>query len=141
MTVNNVMTAIATRLGELFPDRLVYDRKIEQAADGQHFVRCIDRIHGKLLDRRRSRSYSFEVLYFRKDNDPIEFNAWAETMFLEFETLTLESGQTLRVTNASATDGDDMVFHFTFDVNFTALLDRAAGESMASLETKEGLKA
>lgn len=134
MTVNDVMTAVAVKLGELFPDRLVYDKAIEQAADGQHYVRCIEQTHGKLLDRRRSRSYSFEVLYFRKDNDPEEFNAWAETMYMEFETLTLADGQILRVTGASATDGDDMVFHFTFDVTFTVLLDPGAGDPMERLD-------
>ena len=140
MTVNEVMQAIAAKLGELFPDRLVYDRRIEQLADGQHFVRCIDQTHGKLLDRRRSRSYSFEILYFSKADDVVAFNDWAETMYMEFETLTLESGQILRVTGANATDGDDMVFHFTFDVTFTALLDPVAGDPMTTLEHKEGLK-
>lgn len=140
MTVNDVMTAIAAKLGELYPDRLVYRDKIEQAADGHHHVRCIDQSHGKLLDRRRQRSYSFEVLYFRKDNDVVEFNRWAETMYMEFETLTLSSGAVLHVTNASATDGDDMVFHFTFDVTFTVLIDRETGDQMGDLEVKEGIK-
>ena len=140
MTVNNVLRSIAAKLGELFPERLVYHQHIEQLADGQHFVRCIDQTHGKLLDRRRARSYSFEILYFRKDDDALAFNDWAETMYMEFETLTLEDGTILHVTGANATEGDDMVFHFTFDVTFTVMLDPVAGESMASIKTTEGLK-
>ena len=132
MTVNDCISAIAVKLGALFPGREVYAGKITQAADGQHFVRCIDQNHGKLLDRQRSRRYSFEVLYFRKDGDAMEFNAWAEAMYMEFETLTV-GDQIFHVTNAHAEPGDDMVFHFVFNVNFIALLDPVPGDPMERL--------
>ena len=133
MTVNDMMYAIAMKLGELFPDRLAYYQQVKQMADGQHYVRCIDQTHTKELDRRRRRSYSFEVLYFRKDDDALEFNSWAEVMYMEFETLTVGE-QVFHVTNAHAEPGDDMVFHFVFDVSFVALLDPVPGDPMEQLD-------
>lgn len=69
MTANDLLTAIAMKLGALYPDRLVYHRKIDAKADGNHYVRCIDQSHAKRLGRRRYRSYSFEILYFQRKND------------------------------------------------------------------------
>lgn len=129
MTVNDFMEAIAAKLKELFPDRLAYYKKIKTLADGQHFVRCIDQSHAKRLDRQRYRSYSFEVLYFRKDDDALEFNAWVETMYAGFESLTV-NGRLFHLVNAHAEPGEDMVFHFIFDVSFFALTDPVSGEKM-----------
>lgn len=42
------------------------------------------------LDRRRKRSIQIEVLYFLKSKENMEFNAWAEEMYDQFETLTVK---------------------------------------------------
>lgn len=128
-----MMSAIAMKLGELFPDRLAYYQQVKQMADGQHYIRCIDQTHTRELDRRRRRSYSFEVLYFRRDDDALEFNAWAEIMYMEFETLTVGE-RVFHVTDAHARPGDDMVFHFVFDVKFIALLESVPGNPMEQLD-------
>ena len=139
MTVNAIMEAIAAKLGELFPDRLAYYKKIKALADGQHFIRCIDQTHTKGLDRQRRRFYSFEVLYFRRDDDALEFNAWAETMYMEFETLDV-GGKLLHVTNAHAEPGDDMTFHFVFDVSTVGLIGKPEGEPMENATIQTGVK-
>ena len=36
MTVNEIMSALALRLGELFPERAVYYTRIPREADGNH---------------------------------------------------------------------------------------------------------
>ena len=139
MTVNSFIRATAVKLGKLSPGKLVYTDEIPANADGNFFVRCIDQQHEKRLDRRRRRFYSFEVLYFQKADDPIVFNDWAEQMYSNFEQLTCE-GRVFHLTNAHAEDGDDGVFHFIFDADFTAFLVPGNGELMATLEMREGLK-
>ena len=42
MTVNEIMSALALRLGELFPERAVYYTRIPREADGNHYIRCTD---------------------------------------------------------------------------------------------------
>ncbi len=139
MTVNEIMSALALKLGELFPDRAVHYTQIPRDADGNHYVRCIGQSHTKKLGRRRERVYSFEVLYFCKERDALVFNDWAETLYSELETLTV-GGQLVHITGAHAEPGDDMVFHFVFDITVSGLIDPPAGEPMEGLETTEVLK-
>lgn len=139
MTVNDFIIGIAQKLKSLYPTRHVFVDEIPAKADGNHFVHCTDQRHGKKLGRRRSRSYSFEVLYFKAKKDNMAFNDWAEQMYFEFEALDV-SGQIVHLTNAHAQDGDDMVFHFIFDAEFTALIDQVSGDPMNTLQLTEGLK-
>ena len=37
MTANDLLSAIAKKLGSLYPDRKVFDRKIDANADGEPF--------------------------------------------------------------------------------------------------------
>ena len=139
MTVNEIMGALAHKLGELFPDRAVYYTQIPRDADGNHYIRCIDQSHTKKLGRRRERAYSFEVLYFCKERDALVFHDWAEVLYSELEMLTV-GGRLVHTTGAHAEPGDDMVFHFVFDITVSGLLDPPAGEPMADLDIREGLK-
>ena len=139
MTVNEIMGALAHKLGELFPDRAVYYTQIPRDAGGSHFVRCIGQCHTKKLGRRRERAYSFEVLYFCKERDALMFNDWAETLYGELETLTA-GGQLVHITGAHAEPGDDMVFHFVFDITVSGLLDPLSDGPMEGLAITERLK-
>lgn len=91
----------------------------------------IEASHEKKLDRRRRRTVQFEVLYFLASKDNLEFNAWAETMFDEFESLSVHEKtevvdgveydvrRAIRLTNVSARKYDDQrVFQFLFDADF-----------------------
>ena len=139
MTVNEILSALAHKLGELFTERAVYYTQIPREADGNHYIRCIDQSCTKKLSRRRERAYSFEVLYFCQKGDALVFNDWAEVLYSELETLTV-GGQLVHITGAHAEPGDDGVFHFVFDITVSGLLDPPAGEPMAELEIREGLK-
>ena len=139
MTVNEILSALAHKLGELFPDRAVYYTQIPRDADGNHYLRCTTQSHTKKLGRRRERAYSFEVLYFCQKGDALVFNDWAEVLYSELETLTA-NGQVVHITSAQAGPGDDGVFHFVFDITVSGLLDPPTGEPMAELEMREGLK-
>lgn len=131
MTLNNFLESIAMKLVGLWSDRHVFVNEIPKEADGNFFVRVIDTSQEKKLDRRRRRTVQFEVLYFLASKDNLEFNAWAETMFDEFESLSVHEKtevvngvekdvrRTIRLTNISARKDDDQrVFQFLFDADF-----------------------
>ena len=106
MTLNNFTEAIAAKLSALWPDRKVYVDEIPKDADGQFFVGIIESEQEKHLDRRWKRSIQFEVLYFLKSKENMEFNAWAEAMYDQFETLTVQETEqktrTIRLTGQKA---------------------------------------
>lgn len=131
MTLNNFLESIAMKLVGLWSDRHVFVNEIPKDSDGNFFVRVVDTSQEKKLDRRRRRTVQFEVIYFLASKDNLEFNAWAETMFDEFETLSVHEKtevvdgvesdvrRTIRLTNISARkDVDQRVFQFLFDADF-----------------------
>lgn len=119
MTLNNFLESIAMKLVGLWSDRHVFVNEIPKEADGNFFVRVIDTSQEKKLDRRRRRTVQFEVLYFLASKDNMKFNEWAETMFDEFESLSVHEKtevvdgvetdvrRTIRLTNISARKDDD----------------------------------
>lgn len=131
MTLNNFLESIAVKLVGLWPDRHVFANEIPKNADGNFFVRVVDTSQERKLDRRRRRTVQFEVLYFLASKDNLEFNAWTETMFDEFESLSVHEKtefvngvekdvrRVIRLTNVSARKDDDQrVFQFLFDADF-----------------------
>lgn len=131
MTLNDFLEAVAEKLVGLWSDRHVFVNEIPKDSDGNFFVGMIEASQEKKLDRRRRRTVQFEVLYFLASKDNLEFNAWAETMFDEFESLSVHEKtevvdgvetdvrRTIRLTNISARKDDDQrVFRFLFDADF-----------------------
>lgn len=131
MTLNNFLESIAVKLVGLWPDRHVFANEIPKNADGNFFVRVVDTSQERKLDRRRRRTVQFEVMYFLASKDNLEFNVWAETMFDEFESLSVHEKtefvngvekdvrRVIRLTNVSARKDDDQrVFQFLFDADF-----------------------
>ena len=131
MTLNDFLEAVAEKLVGLWSDRHVFVNEIPKDSDGNFFVGMIEASQERKLDRRRRRTVQFEVLYFLASKDNLEFNAWAETMFDEFESLSAHEKtevvdgveydvrRTIRLTNVSARKDDDQrVFQFLFDADF-----------------------
>lgn len=131
MTLNDFLEAVAEKLVGLWSDRHVFVNEIPKDSDGNFFVGMIEASQERKLDRRRRRTVQFEVLYFLASKDNLEFNAWAETMFDEFETLSVHEKtevvngvekdvrRTIRLTNISARKDDDQrAFQFLFDADF-----------------------
>lgn len=131
MTLNDFLEAVAEKLVGLWSDRHVFVNEIPKDSDGNFFVGMIEASQEKKLDRRRRRTVQFEVLYFLASKDNLEFNAWSETMFDEFESLSVHEKtevvdgvetdvrRTIRLTNISARKDDDQrVFQFLFDTDF-----------------------
>ncbi len=145
MTLNHFIDAIAGKLKSLWPDRDVMVNEIPQGADGNFFVGLIDAEQGQRLDRRRVRTMQFEILYFLRKKDNLEFNSWAEDMLDNFESISVVEveGKTrnVRLTNVEVRKDDNTrVFQFLFDVNLNYLLAPAGGENMEVLEQEEVLK-
>lgn len=139
MTVNDIISAIALKLNTLYPNRFVYAEQIPKKADGNYFVYCTDQSHTKRLGQRRERSYSFVIQYFQTKKDNMAFNDWAEKMYFEFEKLDVK-GQIIHIIDAHAESGDDMVYHFVFDVKVGGLVNVQPGDPMAGLQVTGGLK-
>lgn len=119
LSVNACLEAIAAQLEALFPKRLVFVDRIEAGADGNHLIRCVEQSQERALGPVRRRAYSFEVAYFANNRDPLGFNAWAEALYPAFEYLQVgENKKLLHCQNCQARDGEDMVYHFTFEVEF-----------------------
>lgn len=73
MTLNELTRAAAARLRALWPDRPVYVDDIPREADGCLYIGLIDSEQGQELDRRFKRSVSFQILYFRADQDALAY--------------------------------------------------------------------
>lgn len=145
MTLNNFIEAIAGKLTAVWPDRKVYVDEIPKDADGQFFVGIIESDQEKHLDRRRKRSIQFEVLYFLKSKENMAFNAWAEEMYDQFETLTVKETEqkerTIRLTGQKAKPNKNArVFQFTFDADFFFVLTPAEIPFMENLEQTEEIE-
>ena len=142
MTLANFLSAIAQKLTGIWPDRLVYTCEIPQNAAGQFFVGIIESGQEKRLDRRRTRTIQFEVLYFLRSKDTLAFQAWAEAMYDNFDTLTVrEDGEKTRVVHLAGQkaqpDENARVYQFLFDVGFHAVLAPEEGPTMENLEQSE----
>nr|DAY05786.1 MAG TPA: tail completion protein [Caudoviricetes sp.] len=142
MTLANFLSAIARKLTGIWPDRLVYTGEIPQNADEQFFVGIIESGQGKHLDRRRTRTIQFEVLYFLQSKDTMAFQSWAEAMYDNFDTLTVreddEKTRVVHLTGQKAQPDDNAcVYQFLFDVGFHAVLAPEEGPTMENLEQSE----
>ena len=145
MTLNNFIEAIAGKLTAVWPDRKVYVDEIPKDADGQFFVGIIESEQEKHLDPRWKRSIQFEVLYFLNTKENMEFNAWAETMFDQFDVLTVketdQKDRTVRLTGQKATPNKNArVFQFTFDADFFFVVTPPEIPFMENLDQTEEVK-
>lgn len=145
MTLNDFLEAIAAKLTAIWPDRKVHVGEIPKDADGQFFVGIIESGQEAHLDRRRKRSIQFEVLYFLRSKDVMDFNDWAETMYDNFEVLTVkepgDKTRTIRLTGQKARpDENTRVFQFLFDADFFFVLTPPDLPVMGDLDQREELK-
>lgn len=132
MTLNELTRAAAARLRALWPDRPVYVDDIPREADGCLYIGLIDSEQGQELDRRCKRSVSFQILYFRADQDALAYQDWAEALYDGFRTLEA-GGRTVRLKNRSAReDGEQRCYLFTFDADLL-FWEAVSGETMQTL--------
>lgn len=132
MTLNELTWAAAARLRALWPDRPVYVDDIPREADGCLYIGLIDSEQGQELDRRFKRSVSFQILYFRADQDALAYQDWAEALYDGFRTLEA-GGRTVRLKNCGAREnGEQRCYQFTFDADLL-FWEVRGGETMQTL--------
>ena len=132
MTLNELTRAVAARLRTLWPDRPVYGDDIPREADGCLYIGLIDSEQGQELDRRFKRSMSFQILYFRADQDALAYQDWAEALYDGFRALEID-GRTVRLKNCRAREnGEQRCFQFTFDADLL-FWEARGGETMQTL--------
>lgn len=132
MTLNELTRAVAARLRTLWPDRPVYVDDIPREADGCLYIGLIDSEQGQELDRRFKRSMSFQILYFRADQDALAYQDWAEALYDGFRALEID-GRTVRLKNCRAREnGEQRCFQFTFDADLL-FWEARGGETMQTL--------
>lgn len=132
MTLNELTWAAAARLRALWPDRPVYVDDIPREADGCLYIGLIDSEQGQELDRRFKRSMSFQILYFRADQDALAYQDWAEALYDGFRALEID-GRTVRLKNCRAREnGEQRCFQFTFDADLL-FWEARGGETMQTL--------
>jgi len=138
LTVNNFISAVAEKLVTLYPDKKVFINEIPQKADGNFHINVIRAEHGKLFNRRRRKTISFDVKYFLTTHDKEDFHQWEAQMFNEFETLTID-GKVFHLKNLTG-ESVDRIYHVMFDVEFTALQEADMEDPMEELINTEVLK-
>ena len=138
MTVNEAVQAIANKLAGLWPDKKAYVDEMPNGADGNFCIRAYDESQTKELDRRHKRQYHFDISYFEAEHDVMSYHDWAETMFLNFDTIVLD-GRLCHANNHHA-ENNDRIFHFLFDVSFLGLFPAPDGSTMENLIQEGGIK-
>ncbi len=117
---NKLVKAIAVKLNQLWPERQIFVKEVPQGIDGNFFIKVIETSHEKKLDTRRAKGFSFDVAFFLKNNDTLEYFAWADAMAANFELLQVDNQQ-YHVTGMRSRVVD-RVGHVTFNIDFTACL-------------------
>lgn len=131
MKLTELVQGIGGRLGELFPERLMYVDKIPAEADGNFLLNIISAGGRRGISSRKSRAVSFDLLYFSRANDKLDFMEWSDTMHELFTDI--DAGGQIFHTKDRTARCDDMVFHFLFAVD-VSYIEFEQGELMEKLE-------
>lgn len=142
MTLRAFLEAVAGKLTALWPERKVYVDEMPRDADGNFFVRIVDSSEESHLDRRGSRTLSFEVLYFMRQKETLPFLDWAEAMYDAFKILsveeTAEKTRGIYLYNREARRNDNLAaYQFTFDAAFQFVVAPEEEIPMERLDQRE----
>lgn len=145
MTLRNFIEAVAMKLLQKWPDREVYVHEIPQGVDGKHFIRLVSSQERRGLDRRYIREMSFEIIYFQKDKDTLDYLDWADTLYDEMEVLEVKEDDvvTRRIKThgwETRNNGDQRFYSFLFDVTFNYVVTGDPIPTMYALEHLPRLK-
>lgn len=139
MTLTSILDAVGAKLGTLWPTRAVAVGEIANAVDGCFHLAYTSTSQRRGLDRRLMVTVSIDVMYFRADNDELEYLAWAQAMYDAFTTLAVDS-HPVQLTDTH-TDEHDRIYHFLFNVAFSGITAPPAdgSEIMDTLTQTEDL--
>lgn len=131
MKLKELAQVVGIKLSGIFPDKLMYVDKITAESDGCFLLNITNTGGDCGISARKSRSVSFDLLYFSRSDENLEFIEWADIMQDSFKEIDV-NGQIIHTRNRSA-HCEDMVFHFLFSVE-AAYIEYEPGEPMERLE-------
>ena len=135
MKISNIARDIGRRLKAAFPESVMYAEDIPADAEGNFLLVITGVSGGAGIIPRRKRSASFDVVYFSKSGDALDFADWTELMEDTLHTLSGE-GQLFRTSERSAVR-TDMQYHYMFTVS-SDFLEYTPGDPMETLEESYG---
>lgn len=143
--VNKIITGISQKLDEIFnvysDEYTIYTENVEQDLEEPcFFILSLKPGSTKLVRNRYKRYYSFDIQYFPKDlqNINYECNNITEKLMNELEYITVD-GSLVRGTKMDAETVDN-VLHFFINFNMIVKKDCAKEESMETLKVNSGVK-
>lgn len=138
--VNDLVDAIAVRLGELFEGVEVYRDEIEQGFHAPCFFILPLRIAQEAkLGNRYFRKHSFDVHYFPiRDESSVEVQEVATVLLMGLEYI-LAAGDLIRASRMEY-EAHDGVLHFTVDYDVFILREREKVPYMETLTQRQKTK-
>jgi len=120
--IDQIITGIAIKLGQLFPTATVYVEPIEQDMQTPAFyVHCIDADSRDNFGIHRQ-NLPFEIVYFPL-NGSADIYATLQDLLLNAGLITLQNGETLRGTKLNGQPIDDVLHFFVnYDVNLKIVM-------------------
>lgn len=142
-TLPLALQAVAGKIRTLFPGAEVFPDEIEQDVSGAFYLSTAAASASPKLSGTLSRTTTFDVKYFLKKGDNLDYAQWQDMMLENFHRITLEDGeesQILHCQNVETRRDDTRYYELIFDIAvlFTDIPD---GEKMEIFDLKERLKA
>lgn len=137
MYTNIISKGIAKKIKKLYPEIKIEVDAVTSNAFGKIFVMVISSETKRGIGGLRQLNLTFDVSYFCKEKDNMEYNDWLKNMYSEFETIETEEA-VYRTKNMRGEKGEG-IYHFIFDVTARYLI-RSDDAKMDVLKQKGGSK-
>ena len=117
MFTNAIVEGIAKKIKTAFPDKKIELEAIPNNAVGKIFVTIMDTKNKNELGGVKKTELSFDISYWCKDSENIEYNDWITKISLLLDTIETADGKSYRIQNKNGQKGEG-VYHFLFDLTF-----------------------
>lgn len=117
MFTNAIVEGIAKQIKTAFPEKKIELEAIPSNAVGKIFVSIVDTKNKNELGGVKKTELSFDISYWCKDSENIEYNDWVTKISLLLGTIETADGKSYRTQNKNGQKGDG-VYHFLFDLTY-----------------------
>ncbi len=117
MFTNAIVEGIAKKIKTAFPEKKIELEAIPSNAVGKIFVSIVDTKNKNELGGVKRTELSFDISYWCKDSENIEYNDWVTKISLLLDTIETADGKSYRTQNKNGQKGDG-VYHFLFDLTY-----------------------
>jgi len=143
--INKVITGISQKLDEIFnavnEEYTIYTENVEQdLKEPCFFIFSLKPDNTKLFGNRYKREYPFDIHYFPKDSENINYecNEVTEKLMSDLEYITVD-GSLVRGTEMSS-EIIDNVLHFFINFNLIVKKDITREDPMENVKVNSGVK-